>query len=89
MVTDEQIILSLTPAEEEIEENVPTLPHIPIKDAVTAFETAHKFFEQDNNGLELDYNELKVFHALKKKINLYDSKSLIKPRKSNSYFTKQ
>jgi hypothetical protein len=88
MVTDEQIILSLTPTEEEIEENVPMLPYIPIKDAVAAFETVHKFFEQDNDGLELDYNELKVFHALKKKINLYNSKSL-NQGKLTSYFTKQ
>jgi hypothetical protein len=88
MVTDEQIILSLTSAEEEIEEDVSTVPHIPIKDAVAAFETVHKFFEQDNNGLELDYNELKVFRALKRKINLYNSKSL-NQGKLTSYFTKQ
>jgi len=30
---------------EEIKESVPILPRIPIKDAVIAFETSHKFFE--------------------------------------------
>lgn len=88
MVTDEQIILSLTPTEEEIEESGPISPRIPIKDVVTAFETAHKFLEQDNDGLELDYNELKVFRGLKKKINLYNSKKLSQG-KLTSYFTKQ
>jgi hypothetical protein len=88
MPTDEQIISSLTPTEEEIEENIPILPHIPIKDAVTAFETAHKFLQQDNDGLEFDYNELKVFRALKKKINLYNYKNL-NQEKITSYFTNQ
>jgi hypothetical protein len=88
MASDEQIILSLTPTEDEIEESIPIPPHIPIKDAVTAFETVHKFLQQDNDGLEFDHNELKVFRALKRKINLYNSK-ILNQGKLTSYFTKQ
>lgn len=88
MASDEQIILSLTPTEEEIEETIPIPPHIPIKDAVTAFETVHKFLQQDNDGLEFDHNELKVFRALKKKVNLYNYTSL-NQEKITSYFTNQ
>ena len=46
MVTDEQIILSLTPTEEEIEENVPMLPYIPIKDAVAALKLFINFLNK-------------------------------------------
>jgi hypothetical protein len=88
MASDEQIILSLAPTEEEIEKTIPIPPHIPIKDAVTAFETVHKFLQQDNDGLEFDHNELKVFRALKKKVNLYNYKSL-NQEKITSYFTNQ
>jgi hypothetical protein len=38
MATDEQIILSLTPNEEEIEETIPIQTRVLIKDAVAAFE---------------------------------------------------
>ena len=42
----------LTPNEEGIEESIPISPHILIKYAVAGFETAHKFLQQDNDGLE-------------------------------------
>ena len=86
MATDEQIILSLTPNEEEIEETIPIQTRVLIKDAVAAFETAHKFLHQNNDDLEFDYNELKVFRALKKKINLYNYNKL-NQGKITSYFT--
>jgi len=85
MATNEEIISSFTPTEEKIEENTQASPHISIKDAVTAFETIHKFLQQDNDCLELDYNETKVFHRLKKKISLYNSKNLNQGR-TTSYF---
>ena len=41
--------------------------------AVNVFETAYNFLEQGN--LEIDYNKLKVFKSLKRKVTLYNVKN--------------
>jgi lipopolysaccharide biosynthesis glycosyltransferase len=76
MVTEEEIINSLTQVEEEEEEVMEhdtNIPNITIKDAVNAFETAYNFLEQGN--VEIDYNELKAFKSLKRKVTLYNVKN--------------
>jgi hypothetical protein len=68
MVTDEEIVSLFSPTEEEDdnESNSPCLPAVLTKDAITAFETAFNFLQQ--GSMEIDYNELKVFRSLKRKV---------------------
>ena len=71
MVTDEEIVSLFSPTEEEDdnESNSPCLPAVLTKDAITAFETAFNFLQQ--GSMEIDYNELKVFRSLKRKVELH------------------
>ena len=39
--------------------------HVLLKDAITAFETAFNFLQQDS--MEIDYDELRVFRSLKRR----------------------
>jgi hypothetical protein len=69
MITDEEIIASFKPIEEEVVvENKLTIPKVSIKDAVNALETAYNFLQQGD--IEIDYIESKSFKSLKRKISL-------------------
>ena len=69
-IDDEEEILS---AFEQVEDkdviDSITTPNVSINEAAKAFETAFNFLEQNN--VQADYNELKAFKSLKKKIELY------------------
>ena len=75
LVTDEEIISLFSPIdkEENEENNSSSLPTILPKDAMTAFETAFNFLQQGD--IEIDYNELKVFRSLKRKVELHNVRS--------------
>ena len=69
MITDEEIIASFKPIEEEVDiESKMTIPKVSIKDAVNALETAYNFFQQDD--IEIDYIESKSSKSLKRKMTL-------------------
>ena len=69
MITDEEIIASFKPIEEEVViESKVTIPKVSIKDAVNALETAYNFLQQGD--IEIDYIESKSFKSLKRKISL-------------------
>ena len=69
MITDEEIIASFKPIEEEVVvKNKLTIPKVLIKDAVNALETAYNFLQQGD--IEIDYIESKFFKSLERKISL-------------------
>ena len=71
MVTDDEIISLFLPAEEEDDDDgeSSSMPTVLTKDAVVAFETALNFLQQGD--IEINYNELKAFCALKRKVELH------------------
>ena len=75
MVTEEEIIASFNPAEEEVVAENNTIPNVSTKDAVNAFETAFNFLQQGD--LEIDYKDFKVFKSLKRKVTLLNNEKLI------------
>lgn len=85
MVTEEEIIASFNPAEEEIVVENNTIPKVSTKDAVNAFEMAFNFLQQGD--LEIDYKEFKAFKSLKRKVTLLNNEKLIQPNIIN-YFNK-
>jgi hypothetical protein len=70
MITEEEIIASFIPAEEETDESSTSTSKttVSISDAATAFETVYDFFQQGD--IEMDYNETKVLKSLKRKLGL-------------------
>ena len=82
MVTDEKIFSSIE--EDNDESNSPCLPAVLLKDAITAFETAFNFLQQ--GSMEIDYDELRVFRSLKRKVELYSLTSK-KQSRIDSFFT--
>jgi len=66
MVTDEEIVSSIE--EDNNESNSLCLPAVLFKDAITAFEKAFNFLQ---GSMEIDYDELRVFRSLKRKVELY------------------
>ena len=86
LVTDEEIISLFSPIEEEENEenDSSSLPTILTRDAITAFETAFNFLQQGN--IEIDYNELKAFRSLKRKVELHNITSQ-KQSRIDSFFS--
>jgi len=70
---DDKLTSSEMVTEEKVMEHYTNIPNITTKDAVNAFETVYNFLEQGN--LEIDYNKLKVFKSLKRKVTLYNVKN--------------
>ena len=71
MITEEEIIASFNPAEEEETDETRTFTSktkVSIKDADAAFETVYDFLQQGD--IEIDYNKTKVLKSLKRKLRL-------------------
>lgn len=85
MPTEEEILSSFEQVEEEVVISGITFPNVSINEAVKAFETAFNFLEQ--NDVEADYNELKAFKSLKKKIESYRIQNASQTT-INSFFNK-
>ena len=76
MITEEEIIASFNPAEEEeIDESRTSTSKtkVSIKDAAAAFEMMYDFLQQGD--IEIDYNETKVLKSLKRKLRLLNWKT--------------
>jgi hypothetical protein len=69
MPTEEEILSAFEQVEDKDVIDSITTPNVSINEAAKAFETAFNFLEQNN--VQADYNELKAFKSLKKKIELY------------------
>lgn len=81
MVTEEEIIASFIPAEEEETGESDTSTSkttISINDAAAAFETVYDFLQQGD--IEIDYNESKVLKSLKRKLRLLRIKNQTQTR---------
>jgi hypothetical protein len=73
MVTEEEIISSFIPVEEESDASTSKTPTVSINAAATAFETVYDFLQQGD--IEIDYNESKAFKSLKRKLGLLKIKN--------------
>ena len=75
MITEEEIIASLIPVEEETGESGTSTSKttVSINDAAAAFETVYEFLQQGD--IEIDYNESKILKSLKRKLGLLRTKN--------------
>ena len=77
MITEEEIISSFIPVEEEEtgenDTSTSKTPTVSINAAAAAFETVYDFLQQGD--IEIDYNESKAFKSLKRKLGLLKIKN--------------
>jgi hypothetical protein len=89
ILSDEQIVsLVNTEDGESSDESDEEIPRVQLKEAKCGLETAIRYFEQQADGVGIDFNDLRIFRKYLNLLSL-EELELKRQQKIDNYFTKQ